>query len=77
MQVKQFQGLWYFFDAKDNKVYAYEKEPTQPYLWLGTVDPKTEVVTLRSDWKEAYAPKLVAYRQTEKPKSRVPTATNG
>lgn len=74
MQVKQFQGLWYFYDAKDNKVYAYEKEPTSAPLWLGAVNPQTGSVTLRADWKDAYAVKLTMYRQTEKPKSRVPVA---
>lgn len=74
MQVKQFQGIWYLYDAKDNKVYAYEKEPTTQPLWLGTVNTQTGLVSLRSDWKDAYAAKLVQYRQMEKPKSRVPTA---
>ncbi len=73
MQVKQFQGLWFLYDPKEHKVYAYEKDPQQP-LWLGTVDPATEAVTFRPDWQQAYQEKLTTYRATEKPKSRVPTA---
>ena len=72
MQVKQFQGLWFLFDSKDNKIYAYEKDPKQP-LWLGSVSPDGSV-QLRADWKTVYAPKLEEYRTTEKPKSRVPQA---
>lgn len=76
MQVKQFQGMWYYLDAKENKLYAYEKEASAVSLWLGAVNPQTGAVTLREDWKDAYASKLTLYRQTEKPKSRVPvTAT--
>ena len=74
MQVKQFQGMWYYLDAKDNKLYAYEKETPSSPLWLGAVNPQTGSVTLRPDWKDAYASKLTLYRQTEKPKSRVPAA---
>lgn len=72
MIAKQFQGMWFLYDSKDNKVYAYEKQ-TQEALWLGTVDPATEKVTFRPDWKAAYEAKLQEYRSTEKPKSRVPT----
>lgn len=75
MQVKQFQGLWFLYDSKDNKVYAYEKEKeSKELLWLGSVDPQTEVVTFRPDWQQAYQAKLVEYRANEKPKSRVPGA---
>jgi hypothetical protein len=72
MLVKQFQGLWFLYDSKEHKVYAYEKNAIDP-LWLGTVDPTTEVVTFRPDWKQAYEGKLNEYRTTEKPKSRIPT----
>lgn len=75
MQAKQIQGLWYLLDSRDNKVYAYEKEPTLPYLYLGEYSSETGKVTLRDDWKEAYEGKLHLYRQTEKPRSRVPTTT--
>jgi hypothetical protein len=71
MIVKQFQGLWFLYDSKEQKVYAYEKEAQNP-LWLGTVDPATEQVTFRPDWKAAYEAKLQEYRSTEKPKSRIP-----
>jgi hypothetical protein len=73
MLVKQFQGLWFLYDSKEHKVYAYEKDPQQ-LLCLGTVDPTTEKVTFRPDWKEAYETKLKDYRSSEKPKSRVPNA---
>lgn len=75
MQSKQIQGLWYLLDSRDNKVYAYEKEPTLPYLYLGTYSAETGKVTLREDWKEAYQGKLEQYRQNEKPRSRIPTAS--
>jgi hypothetical protein len=74
MLTKQFNGLWFLFDAKDQKIYAYEKDPQQPLLWLGTVDSITEQITLRPDWHQAYQERLVKYREQEKPKSRVPTA---
>lgn len=72
MIAKQFQGLWFLYDSKEQKVYAYEKETHQP-LWLGTVDPATEKVTFRPDWREAYQANLVEYRRNEKPKSRIPS----
>lgn len=75
MQSKQIQGLWYLLDSRDNKVYAYEKEPTLPYLYLGTYSSETGKVTLREDWKVAYQGKLEEYRRTEKPRSRVPSTT--
>lgn len=74
MLVKQFQGLWFLYEAKEQKVYAYEKDPQQPLLWLGTVDPATEIVSLRSDWQQAYAERLTKYREQEKPKNRVPAS---
>ena len=74
MLVKQFQGLWFLYDAKEQKVYAYEKEPQQPLLWLGTVDPATESLSLRPDWQEAYSERLTKYREQEKPKNRVPAS---
>lgn len=73
MQVKQFQGLWFLYDSKDQKIYAYEKDPQQP-LWLGTVNTETGKISLRPDWQQAYQGKLNEYRANEKPKNRVPTA---
>ncbi len=72
LAVKQFQGLWFLYDSKESKLYAYEKDPQQP-LFLGTVNPETEQITLRPDWKQAYQGKLEEYRQNEKPKNRVPS----
>lgn len=74
MLVKQFQGLWFLYDAKELKIYAYEKDPQPPLLWLGTVDPATEIITLRTDWQQAYAERLTKYREQEKPKNRVPAS---
>ncbi len=73
MQVKQFQGLWFLYDNKDHKIYAYEKDPQEP-LWMGSVNTETGQITLRPDWQQAYQEKLSNYRATEKPKNRVPTA---
>jgi hypothetical protein len=72
MQVKQFQGLWFLFDAKEQKIYAYEKDPQPPLLWLGTVNAATEEISLRADWQQAYQERLTKYREQEKPKNRVP-----
>lgn len=72
MLTKQFNGLWFLFDAKEQKIYAYEKDNQQTLLWLGTVDPTTEKITLRLDWQEAYQERFLQFRQNEKPKSRVP-----
>jgi hypothetical protein len=74
MLTKQFNGLWFLFDAKEQKIYAYEKDPQHPLLWLGTVDSGTEQITLRPDWHQAYQERLSKYREQEKPKSRVPAA---
>lgn len=74
MLVKQFQGLWFLYDAKELKIYAYEKDPQPPLLWLGTVDPATEIITLRTDWQQAYTERLTKYREQEKPKNRVPAS---
>jgi hypothetical protein len=74
MLVKQFQGLWFLYDAKEQKIYAYEKDPQQPLLWLGTVNSQTEEITLRPDWRQAYQERLTNYREHEKPKNRVPAA---
>lgn len=75
MQAKQYQGLWYLLDSRDNKLYAFEKIPSQQPLWLGHLNPQTNTPVLRADWKEAYEAKLQEYRQTEKPRSRVPQAS--
>jgi len=78
MQAKQYQGLWYLLDSRDNKLYAFEKNPSQQQqlLWLGHLNPQRNLPELRADWKEAYASKLAEYRQTEKPRSRIPQATS-
>lgn len=73
MQSKQIQGLHFLVD-KEKNVFSYEKDGKEPIL-LGKYDTEKEKVTLRADWREVYQPRLESYRATEKPRSRVPTAT--
>jgi hypothetical protein len=72
MIVKTFQGIPFLVDAATKTIYAYEKNPTQPLLQLGTFDPVKETFTLLSNWKELYEPRVALYRSTEKPRSRLP-----
>ncbi len=74
MLTKILQGVPFLCDPTTKTIYAYEKVPTHPLLALGTYDPATETMSLASNWKELYAPKLAAYRASEKPRSRLPTA---
>ena len=74
MLTKILQGVPFLCDATTKTIYAYEKVPTHPLLALGTYDPATETMSLASNWKELYAPKVAAYRASEKPRSRLPTA---
>lgn len=74
MLTKILQGVPFLCDATTKTIYAYEKVPTHPLLALGTYDPAIETMSLASHWKELYAPKLAAYRASEKPRSRLPTA---
>jgi hypothetical protein len=73
MIVKILQGVPFLVDAATKTIYAYEKVPSGTPLRLGTYNPETETFELRSDWKEAYAPKLADHREQEKPRSRVAT----
>ena len=75
MIVKTLQGIPFLCDSVSKTVYAYEKVPTQPLVALGTYDPEKETFTLVSNWKELYEPKLAAYRESVKPRSRLPTQT--
>ena len=75
MIVKTLQGIPFLCDALTKTIYAYEKVPTQPLVALGTYDPEQETFTLLPNWKELYEPKLAAYRESVKPRSRLPTQT--
>ncbi len=75
MLTKILHGVPFLCDATNKTIYAYEKVPTHPLLALGTYDPVTETISLTSNWKELYAPKLAAYRASEKPRSRLPPTT--
>jgi hypothetical protein len=70
MLVKVFQGIPFLVEPSTKSIFAYEKPVVSP-LRLGTYDPETETFTLVDNWKELYQPKLEAYRQSEKPRSRV------
>ena len=70
MQVKILKGMPFLVDAATKKIYAYEKNPTNP-LCIGTYSPDTESYTLIINWKELYKERLEAYRASEKPRSRI------
>ena len=70
MQVKILKGMPFLVDSATKKIYAYEKNPTNP-LCLGTYTPETEVYVLLEGWKDLYKEKLIAYRASEKPRSRL------
>lgn len=72
MIVKTLQGIPFLCDAATKTIYAYEKIPTAPFVALGTYDPEKETFTLVANWKELYEPKLVAHRETVRPRSRLP-----
>jgi hypothetical protein len=71
-QTKIIQGIPFLVDTVTQNIYAYEKLQTQPHLHLGTYNAEKETYTLRTDWREAYQPRLDAHRQSEKPRSRIP-----
>lgn len=72
MLVKVFQGIPFLVEPATKKIYAYEKPLQGTPLCLGTYDPESETFTLLENWKELYQPKVDAYRQSEKPRSRLP-----
>ncbi len=74
MLTKILQGIPFLCDPVTKTIYAYEKIPTQPLLAIGTYEPETEKFTLAANWKELYEPKLLAHRESVKPKSRLPQA---
>jgi hypothetical protein len=73
MLVKTLQGIPFLCDSISKTIYAYERVPTQPPLALGTYDAEKETYTLVANWQELYAPRVAAYRASEKPRSRVPS----
>jgi hypothetical protein len=73
MQSKQIQGLHFLVD-KEKNVFSYEKDGKEPIL-LGTYDAEKDRVILKADWRTLYQARLESYRATEKPRSRVPVAT--
>jgi hypothetical protein len=75
MIVKVLQGVPFLVDSSTKQIYAYEKPIPQTPLHLGSYDPATETFQLLPNWKELYQAKVDAYKQTEKPRSRLPTAT--
>jgi hypothetical protein len=75
MIVKTLQGIPFLVDSATKQIYAYEKPLVGTPLCLGTYDPVKETFQLAENWKELYAPKLAAYHDVEKPRSRLPTAT--
>lgn len=74
MQSKQIQGLYFLVD-KEKNVFSYEKDGKEPIL-LGIYNEETDRVIFRSDWQSAYLPRLESYRNTEKPRSRVPVTAD-
>ena len=77
MIVKVLQGIPFLVDSSSKQIYAYEKPTPQTPLHLGSYDPVKETFQLLPNWKELYQAKVDAYKQTEKPRSRLPTATPG
>jgi hypothetical protein len=74
MQRKLIQGIPFWLDAQ-NRVYAYDPTTTENPIWLGTYSPQTEKIEFRDDWRDAYSSALVAYRQQNQARSRLPAAT--
>jgi hypothetical protein len=75
MIVKTLQGIPFLCDTVTKTIYAYEKTPIPPLVALGTYDPEKETFSLVANWKELYEPKLVAHRETVRPRSRLPAQT--
>jgi hypothetical protein len=77
MLTKVLQGIPFLVDPATKRIFAYEKPLQGEPLCLGTYDPQTETFTLVDNWKEIYQSKVIAYRESEKPRSRLPqTAKN-
>ena len=72
MLVKVLQGIPFLVEPSTKSIFAYEKPVVGTPLRLGTYDIEKETYTLVDDWKELYQAKLNAYRQSEKPRSRLP-----
>lgn len=74
MQVKILKGMPFLVDAATKRIFAYEKNPTQPPLPLGSYDPETGTYELKADWQQAFETKLQEHRTNTKPLSRLPAA---
>ncbi len=71
MLVKVLQGIPFLVEPSTKSIFAYEKPVVGTPLRLGTYDIEKESFTLVDGWKELYQSKLEAYRQSEKPRSRI------
>lgn len=75
MKKEVIQGIPFWLDSQ-NRIYAFETKdiPAQP-LWLGSYNPASQKIELRTDWEAAYKDKLEAYRKNSLARARVPSAT--
>ena len=72
MLTKILQGIPFLVEPATKRIFAYEKPVQGEPLFLGIYDPETETFQLVPNWKELYESKVIAYRQSEKPRSRLP-----
>jgi hypothetical protein len=72
MLTKVLQGVPFLVEPATKRIFAFEKPVVGEPLCLGTYDPETEMFKLVDNWKELYEAKVIAHRQTEKPRSRLP-----
>ena len=72
MLTKVLQGIPFLVEPATKRIFAFEKPIKGEPLCLGTYDPQTEMFQLVENWKELYEEKVKVYRQTEKPRSRLP-----
>lgn len=81
MSVKAFStevlnGIPFLVDPNTKSVFAFEKPVSVNPLRLGTYDPATKTFELLPNWKELYQARLEAYRDTERPRTRVNATPN-
>lgn len=75
MKKEVIQGIPFWLDAQ-NRIFAFEgKEVPATPLWLGSYNPTTQKIELRTDWEAAYKDKLEAFRKNSVARARVPSAT--
>ena len=68
MQKEIVQGVPYWKD-KSNNLYSFELDKKN-LLCLGTFNAVDESITLKSNWKELYLPRLEEYRLNLKKRER-------